>query len=177
MPGACCPSRVRRASKYLHNPVTSFRQRNRVLDEHTRRPDVRPQPTFPPTQPYTQRKGQNAVLQDDVHRCTFPRIRVFSTRRFLLESMTGVTDDLIGKQKHIKDLVSQSAMHVLDNGGTVRGFRYWGTRTLPQRMKRHTQFFNYGECVPFFPHPRSLQGPARILALLPYPPIECAKNI
>jgi len=67
-----------------------------------------------------------------------------------------VTDDLVGKQKHIKDLVSQSAMHVLDNGGTVRGFKYWGTRTLPQRMKRHTQFFNYGECVPSFPSPPDL---------------------
>ena len=58
-----------------------------------------------------------------------------------------VTDEPAGKQKHIKDLVTQSAMHVLDSGGTVRGFRYWGTRTLPQRMKRHKQFFNYGEYV------------------------------
>ena len=41
-------------------------------------------------------------------------------------------------------------MHVLDNGGTVRGFRYWGTLTLPQRMKRQKQFFNYGEYVPSF---------------------------
>ena len=38
-------------------------------------------------------------------------------------------------------------MHVLDNGGVVRGFRYWGTRTLPQRMRRQKQFFNYGEYV------------------------------
>ena len=44
--------------------------------------------------------------------------------------------------------MTQSAMHVLDNGGAVRGFRYWGTRTLPQRMRRQKQFFNYGECVP-----------------------------
>lgn len=54
------------------------------------------------------------------------------------------------EQKHIKDLVTQSAMHVLDSGGTVRGFRYWGTRTLPQRMRRQKQFFNYGEYVPSF---------------------------
>ena len=43
--------------------------------------------------------------------------------------------------------MTQSAMHVLDNGGVVRGFRYWGTRTLPQRMRRQKQFFNYGEYV------------------------------
>ena len=55
------------------------------------------------------------------------------------------------EQKHIKDLVTQSAMHVLDNGGTVRGLRYWGTLTLPQRMRRQKQIFNYGEYVPSFP--------------------------
>ena len=73
-----------------------------------------------------------------------------SAEFFLAEN----ADERAGKQKHIKDLVTQSAMHVLDSGGTVRGFRYWGTRTLPQRMKRHKQFFNYGEYVPgflFFP--------------------------
>ena len=99
-----------------------------------------------------------------MHRCTLPRIRVFSTRCLLLES---ATDDLVGKQKHIKDLVTQSAMHVLDSGGTVRGFRYWGTRTLPQRMRRHKQFFNYGEYVLSFLSPGSRRGVARMLALCP----------
>ena len=164
-------SRVRRASKRSHHPVTSFRQRNGALDIRRTPPDIQPQRPFPRLDRINKERVKNAVLQDDVHRRTLSRIREFFTRCFLLES---VTNGLVGKQKHIKDLVTQSAMHVLDSGGTVRGFRYWGTRTLPQRMRRHKQFFNYGECVPFFP---SRQGAARILALLPIPPlIQCARD-
>jgi len=56
--------------------------------------------------------------------------------------------------------VTQSAMHVLDNGGTVRGFRYWGTLTLPQRMKRQKEFFNYGDYwfMHFDASPKTLKG-------------------
>ncbi|KAF9793425.1 ribosomal protein S6 [Thelephora terrestris] len=62
--------------------------------------------------------------------------------------------------KHIKDLVTQSAMHVLDNGGIVRGFRYWGTRTLPQKMRRQKQIFNYGDYwfMHFDASPKTLKG-------------------
>ena len=49
-------------------------------------------------------------------------------------------------------------MHVLDNGGTVRGFRYWGTLTLPQRMRRQKEYFNYGEYVPSFLPPTDLSA-------------------
>ncbi|KAJ3516435.1 hypothetical protein NLJ89_g1136 [Agrocybe chaxingu] len=37
----------------------------------------------------------------------------------------------------IRELVRQSAMHVMNAGGVVRNLNSWGTRTLPQRMKRH----------------------------------------
>ena len=96
---------------------------------------------------------QNAVLPDDVHRSALPRIRMSHGGSCWRKTVT----DENCKQKHIKDLVTQSAMHVLDNGGTVRGFRYWGTLTLPQRMKRQKQFFNYGEYVPPFSRQRTAE--------------------
>ncbi|ETW80349.1 hypothetical protein HETIRDRAFT_243963, partial [Heterobasidion irregulare TC 32-1] len=46
---------------------------------------------------------------------------------------------------HIKELVRQSAKHVLDQGGVVRGLKYWGTQTLPQRMRSHKFYHNYGD--------------------------------
>ena len=51
------------------------------------------------------------------------------------------------KQKHIKDLVTRVASHVLDNGGVVRKLDSWGTQTLPQRMRRNKQYHTIGECV------------------------------
>lgn len=50
-------------------------------------------------------------------------------------------------QKHIKDLVRQTATHVFDNGGAVRSLNYWGTLGLPQRMKRNQQYYTEGEYV------------------------------
>ena len=50
-------------------------------------------------------------------------------------------------QKHIKDLVTRAATHILDNGGVVRKLDSWGTRTLPQRMRRAKTYYNIGECV------------------------------
>ena len=49
------------------------------------------------------------------------------------------------EQKHIKELVRQTAMHVLNAGGAVRGINSWGTSRLPQRMRRHQQNYNIGE--------------------------------
>ena len=51
------------------------------------------------------------------------------------------------KQKHIKDLVTRVASHVLKEGGVVRRLDSWGTRTLPQRMRRNKQYYQIGECV------------------------------
>ena len=51
------------------------------------------------------------------------------------------------KQKHIKDLVTRAATHILDNGGVVRKLDSWGTQTLPQRMRRAKVYHNIGECV------------------------------
>ncbi|KAF9501587.1 hypothetical protein BDN71DRAFT_1501294 [Pleurotus eryngii] len=39
--------------------------------------------------------------------------------------------------QHIRELVRQSAMHVMNAGGAVRNLNYWGTQILPQRMSRH----------------------------------------
>ncbi|PPQ79961.1 hypothetical protein CVT25_003033 [Psilocybe cyanescens] len=39
--------------------------------------------------------------------------------------------------KHIRELVGQAAMHIMNNGGVVRNINSWGTKSLPQKMKRH----------------------------------------
>ncbi|KAF8622724.1 hypothetical protein AX15_006815 [Amanita polypyramis BW_CC] len=39
--------------------------------------------------------------------------------------------------QHIKQLVHQTATHVMQAGGVVRTLNSWGTHTLPQRMKKH----------------------------------------
>ncbi|KDQ53595.1 hypothetical protein JAAARDRAFT_72542 [Jaapia argillacea MUCL 33604] len=47
--------------------------------------------------------------------------------------------------RHIKDLVRLCAKHVMEPGGVVRSIDYYGTRTLPQRMHRHAQYFTTGD--------------------------------
>lgn len=54
-------------------------------------------------------------------------------------------------QNHIKSLVRTTAKHVLQNGGAVRSLKYTGTRTLPNRMRRHQQWHTMGESVPKTP--------------------------
>ncbi|KAJ1962955.1 hypothetical protein IWQ62_003367 [Dispira parvispora] len=44
-----------------------------------------------------------------------------------------------------RDLLKSSALKVLDRGGVVRGFSFFGTRSLPQRIKRHQEFFTEGK--------------------------------
>lgn len=123
-----------RASNDTHHPVrpSTFRQRNRKTP-----PDVQPTPSLS-TNPDRIRKD----------RVKMPFYRMMCIAAHYPE------------YKHIKDLVSQSAMHVLDNGGVVRGFRYWGTRTLPQRMRRQKQYFNYGDYwfMHFDASPKTLKG-------------------
>jgi small subunit ribosomal protein S6 len=50
-------------------------------------------------------------------------------------------------QRQIKSLVRLAATHILNNGGVVRGIQYWGTETLPQRMRSHGTNHEYGEYV------------------------------
>ena len=52
-------------------------------------------------------------------------------------------------QRQIKSLVRLAATHVLNHGGVVRGIEYWGTETLPQRMRSHGINHEHGECVIF----------------------------
>lgn len=47
--------------------------------------------------------------------------------------------------RHIKDLVTMSAKHIMDQGGVVRNIDYWGTKTLPQAMRRHRQVYTIGD--------------------------------
>ncbi|KAJ6593996.1 ribosomal protein S6 [Mycena capillaripes] len=47
--------------------------------------------------------------------------------------------------KHIHGLVKQSALLVLEAGGAVRKINSWGTRTLPQRMRRHGNYHEIGD--------------------------------
>ncbi|KAI5890665.1 uncharacterized protein SCHCODRAFT_02632529 [Schizophyllum commune H4-8] len=62
--------------------------------------------------------------------------------------------------KHIKELVRQSAQHVMHAGGVVRSIDSWGTRMLPQRMRRHRQAYNYGDywTLHFDTAPRTLRS-------------------
>lgn len=53
------------------------------------------------------------------------------------------------RQKPLKDLVRQTALHVMNNGGVVRKISSWGTLSLPQRMRRHKQAHYIGEYVRF----------------------------
>ncbi|KIJ39937.1 hypothetical protein M422DRAFT_230554 [Sphaerobolus stellatus SS14] len=51
----------------------------------------------------------------------------------------------VGEYKHIKGLVTASAKHVMDAGGVVRNIDYWGTRVLPQLMRRQKQKHKLGD--------------------------------
>ncbi|KAI0029096.1 hypothetical protein K488DRAFT_57172 [Vararia minispora EC-137] len=45
----------------------------------------------------------------------------------------------------IQQLVRRSALHVMDAGGVVRGFRYFGVQTLSQRMRAHSSIYHHGD--------------------------------
>ncbi|KAG1716632.1 hypothetical protein ID866_510 [Astraeus odoratus] len=47
--------------------------------------------------------------------------------------------------RHIKDLVTMSARHIMDQGGVVRNIEYWGTQTLPQKMRKRRQVYTIGD--------------------------------
>lgn len=61
--------------------------------------------------------------------------------------------------KHIKDLVTMSAMHVMNEGGVVRNIGFDGTKTLPERMRRHKQYYTIGDywTMDFDTSPRTLR--------------------
>ncbi|KAF8893953.1 ribosomal protein S6 [Infundibulicybe gibba] len=61
---------------------------------------------------------------------------------------------------HIKELVRQSATHVMNAGGVVRSINSWGTLTLPQRMKRHGPYESVGDywTLHFDTSPRTLKS-------------------
>jgi len=61
---------------------------------------------------------------------------------------------------HLKELVRQSATHVMNAGGVVRNINYWGTQTLPQRMRRHKAYYEIGEywTMHFDTSPRTLRS-------------------
>ncbi|KAE9411369.1 hypothetical protein BT96DRAFT_961295 [Gymnopus androsaceus JB14] len=67
--------------------------------------------------------------------------------------------------KHIKQLVTQTCTHIMNNGGVVRKIDSWGTLGLPQRMKRHSTHHNYADywTLHFDTSPRTLQSLNKIM--------------
>ncbi|KAG6903025.1 hypothetical protein C0995_007458 [Termitomyces sp. Mi166 len=65
----------------------------------------------------------------------------------------------VGEYKYIRELVRQTATHVLNNGGVVREIKYLGTLTLPQRMRRHKAVHSVGDywTLHFDTAPRTLR--------------------
>ncbi|KAJ4002152.1 ribosomal protein S6 [Lentinula boryana] len=67
--------------------------------------------------------------------------------------------------RHIKQLVTQTCTHIMNNGGVVRKIDSWGTFGLPQRMKRHAGYSNYGDywTLHFDTSPRTLKSLNKIM--------------
>ncbi|KAH9915675.1 ribosomal protein S6 [Fomitopsis serialis] len=59
----------------------------------------------------------------------------------------------------IKELVQRTVQQVWDRGGVVRRLNSWGTKTLPQRMRRHKQYHQIGDywTMDFDASPRTLR--------------------
>jgi hypothetical protein len=70
-----------------------------------------------------------------------------TSRNTLVHSLLDPFLHLKSPQKHIFELVRQSATHIMDSGGVVRKIDSWGTKTLPQRMRRHGPLQSVGEWV------------------------------
>ncbi|KAG5634779.1 hypothetical protein H0H81_000804 [Sphagnurus paluster] len=66
----------------------------------------------------------------------------------------------VSEYKHIKELVRQTATHVMNAGGVVRGINSLGTLTLPQRMRRHKAIHSMGDywTIHFDTAPRTLRS-------------------
>jgi len=66
----------------------------------------------------------------------------------------------VSKYQHIRELVRQSAMHVMNSGGVVRKINSWGTQTLPQKMKRNGPLQSVGDywTLHFDASPRTLRS-------------------
>jgi len=62
--------------------------------------------------------------------------------------------------KHISDLIRNSANHIMSHGGVVRGVKFGGTKTLPQRFKRHGNYHTIGDywSLHFDSAPRTLHS-------------------
>ncbi|KAF9012410.1 ribosomal protein S6 [Cyathus striatus] len=62
--------------------------------------------------------------------------------------------------RHIRELVRQSALHVMNAGGVVRSINSWGTQKLPQRMKRYGKYEEIGDywSLHFDTNPRTLRS-------------------
>ncbi|KAG5353766.1 putative 28S ribosomal protein S6, mitochondrial [Termitomyces sp. J132] len=65
----------------------------------------------------------------------------------------------VNKYTHIKELVRQTATHLLNAGSVVRDIKYMGTLTLPQRMRRHKAIHTCGDywTLHFDTAPRTLR--------------------
>ncbi|KAG6886156.1 hypothetical protein C0993_000674 [Termitomyces sp. T159_Od127] len=66
----------------------------------------------------------------------------------------------VNEYRHIKELVRQTATHVLKEGGVVREIKYLGALSLPQRMRRHKAVHSVGDywTLHFDTAPRTLRS-------------------
>ncbi|KAH9929614.1 ribosomal protein S6 [Epithele typhae] len=67
--------------------------------------------------------------------------------------------------RFIKELVTRLATHVMDNGGVVRKIDSWGTRTLPQRMKKLRHVHTIGDywTMQFDASPSTIRSLSRLM--------------
>ncbi|KAJ7583623.1 hypothetical protein C8J56DRAFT_864301 [Mycena floridula] len=70
-----------------------------------------------------------------------------------------------GDYHHVKNLVTQTATHILNAGGVVRQLNSLGPRILPQRMKRHKTWRSIGDywTIHFDTAPRTVSSLNRIM--------------
>ncbi|KAI8613556.1 hypothetical protein BC830DRAFT_1131761 [Chytriomyces sp. MP71] len=79
-----------------------------------------------------------------IARSTKPRA-VGAALESVAKSVAGIEDRKEEPWKEIvKPLMKTAAIHVLDNGGVVRGFQRLQNETLPYRMRRHQEIFSQG---------------------------------
>ncbi|KAF9070644.1 ribosomal protein S6 [Rhodocollybia butyracea] len=67
--------------------------------------------------------------------------------------------------KQIKQLVTQTCTHIMNNGGVVRKIDSKGLHALPQRMKRQAGIQSYGDywMLHFDTSPRTIQSLNKIM--------------
>lgn len=95
------------------------------------------------------RFGASQLAANRRARCHFIRsyVSLHTTLNTYVHIISSGTLSCLYSQRQIKGLVRLAATHILSSGGAVRGIQYWGTETLPQRMRSHGTNHDHGEYV------------------------------